>query len=252
MKNFENFEFIHVSEVDSTNNYVRNRVNSFSEKEFVVVVADYQTAGRGQRGNYWDSESGKNLLFSIACRPTFLEANQQFILSQAISLSIKEELEHHTWNFSIKWPNDIYWKEQKIGGILIENDLEGKYIAQSIIGVGLNINQIDFPDRLPNPVSLILATGQNKDIETILRRILRRFKRYYRKLEEGTPNHIAEMYRKSLFRRRGYHLFRDKTGIFGARIHHVEPDGHLVLQDMDKNLKTYSFKEVTYVLDEQR
>ncbi len=251
MKTFENYEFIHASEVDSTNNYVRSMATSFPEKEFVIATADFQTSGRGQRGNSWESEMGKNLLFSILCHPTFLGANQQFFLSQVISLSIKEELEHHAKKISIKWPNDIYWREKKIGGILIENDLEGKNIASSIIGVGINLNQLEFTSDAPNPVSLMQATGQPKDDDTILRKILARFEFYYRKLEEGKSDLIADLYKKSLLRKRGYYLFKDKGGIFGARIHHIEPDGHLVLQDTDKNLRTYSFKDISYIFNNE-
>lgn len=249
MKTFENYEFIHANEVDSTNNYVRSMATSLTEKEFVVVTADFQTSGRGQRGNSWESEKGKNLLFSILCRPTFLNANQQFRLSQVISLSIKEELEHHAKKISIKWPNDIYWREKKIGGILIENDLEGKQIALSIIGVGINLNQLDFTGDAPNPVSLMQATGQPKDADTILQKILARFEFYYRKLEEGKSDLIAELYKKSLLRKHGYYMFKDKDGIFGARIHAIEPDGHIVLEDTEKNLRTYSFKELSYIFD---
>lgn len=252
MKTFENYEIIHVEEVDSTNNYVRSMADSFPEKEFVVVTADFQTSGRGQRGNSWESEKKKNLLFSIVCHPTFLEANRQFILSQVISLSIKEELEHHVKKISIKWPNDIYWREKKIGGILIENDLEGKHIASSIIGVGINLNQLEFASDAPNPVSLLQATGQSKDADTILRKILGRFECYYRKLEEGQAHLIAELYRKSLLRKRGYYMFRDKDGLFGARIHHIEPDGHIVLLDTEKNLRRYSFKEVHYIFEQPK
>lgn len=249
MKTFENYEFIYAEEVDSTNDYVRSMANSFPEKEFVVVTADFQTSGRGQRGNSWESEKGKNLLFSILCRPTFLGANQQFTISQVISLSIKEELEHHAKKISIKWPNDIYWRERKIGGILIENDLEGKNIALSIIGVGINLNQLEFTGNAPNPVSLMQATGQPKDGEAILQRILGRFEFYYRKLEEGNIDLIADLYKKSLLRKRGFYMFQDKNGVFGARIHHIEPDGHIVLLDTEKNLRTYSFKELNYIFD---
>lgn len=249
MKSFENYEFIHKAEVDSTNNYVRSLVDSFPEKEFVVVSTKFQTSGRGQRGNSWESERGKNLLFSFSCRPTFLEANQQFTISQAISLSIKEELEHHAKKMSIKWPNDIYWREKKIGGILIENDLEGKHIALSIIGVGINLNQLEFTSGAPNPVSLMQATGQPKTPDVILRKILARFEFYYHKLAEGRIDLIAELYKKSLLRRRGYHIFKDENGLFGARIHHIKPDGHIVLQDTEKHLRTYSFKDIEYIFD---
>jgi BirA family biotin operon repressor/biotin-[acetyl-CoA-carboxylase] ligase len=243
------WERVHLPEVDSTNNYVREMLDSFPEREFVCVQADYQSTGRGQRGNSWESERGKNLLFSIGCRPTFLEANRQFYLSQAISLSIKEELEESAKKIRIKWPNDIYWRNLKLGGILIENDLSGRNIAQCVIGVGLNLNQTTFVSDAPNPVSLLQISGQQKEPTAVLEGILRRFERYYRLIEKGEGAALSEPYHQSLLRRKGYHLFQGAEGIFGARIHHVEPDGILVLEDTEGRRRSYAFKEVSYIFE---
>ena len=132
---------IHISETNSTNNYLQSLCSKQKVEELTVVVADFQTSGRGQRGNSWESDSGKNLLFSIVIFPEFLEARRQFLISQIISLAIKEELDTYTTDISIKWPNDIYWHDKKIAGILIENVLSGSTFSRAIIGMGLNINQ---------------------------------------------------------------------------------------------------------------
>ena len=135
---------IHISETNSTNNYLQSLCSKQKVEELTVVVADFQTSGRGQRGNSWESDSGKNLLFSIVIFPEFLEARRQFLISQIISLAIKEELDTYTTDISIKWPNDIYWHDKKIAGILIENVLSGSTFSRAIIGMGLNINQKNF------------------------------------------------------------------------------------------------------------
>ena len=144
-------------ETGSTNNYLSQLCNEqeAAVKEFTTVIAERQTAGKGQRGNSWESEDYRNLTFSFVLYPTFVEVRRQFLLSQFISLSIKEELDEWTEDISIKWPNDIYWHEKKICGILIENDLAGHHIGRCIAGIGVNINQEVFRSDAPNPVSQI-------------------------------------------------------------------------------------------------
>ena len=122
-----------IQETTSTNDYLAHLCSQHKTQEFYTVIANVQTAGKGQRGNTWESETGKNLLFSIVIYPTALEAKHQFYLSMLTAVSIIEALENYTSGFNIKWPNDIYWDNKKIAGILIENELQGKYISQSII-----------------------------------------------------------------------------------------------------------------------
>ena len=137
------YPLIALDETDSTNRYISQLCNELQESvaKLTTVTAEFQTAGKGQRGNTWEAERGKNLLFSFVLYPTFLEARRQFILSQIVSLSIKEELDRWSDEITIKWPNDIYWRDKKICGILIENDLSGHFIGRCISGVGININQ---------------------------------------------------------------------------------------------------------------
>lgn len=163
---------IHINETNSTNNYLQSLCSEQKVEELTVVVADFQTSGRGQRGNSWESAPGKNLLFSTVIFPEFLEARRQFLISQVISLAIKEELDTYTSDISIKWPNDIYWKEKKICGMLIENDLMGRNINQSIAGIGININQEIFHSSAPNPVSLLQITGEEHDLFKTLKNIM--------------------------------------------------------------------------------
>lgn len=239
---------IRVEETNSTNNYLQALCDERKVEEFTTVVADFQTSGRGQRGNSWESEPGENLLFSFVVFPEFLEARRQFLLSQIVSLAIKEELDNYVADISIKWPNDIYWREKKICGMLIENDLMGRYISQSIAGIGININQEAFYSPAPNPVSLRQITGKEYDIFEILGNVMVRVQSFYKLLREDDTTIIATRYEKSLFRKEGMHRYRDANGEFLARILSVEPEGKLILEDEMQRKRGYMFKEVEYLL----
>ncbi|WP_294539263.1 biotin--[acetyl-CoA-carboxylase] ligase [uncultured Bacteroides sp.] len=239
---------IHLPETNSTNSYLQALCNRQPVEELTTVLTDFQSAGRGQRGNSWESEPYKNLLFSLVLYPTFLEARQQFLISQMVSLAIKEILDEYTPDISIKWPNDIYWKEKKICGILIENDWMGRSISQSIIGVGININQAAFYSPAPNPVSLFQITCTETDTQTILQAILLRIKAYYQSARQGNTKEITQRYEQALFRKTGMHRYQDAQGAFLAHILRVEPEGRLILEDEKGMQRGYMFKEVEYLL----
>jgi len=237
-----------LKETDSTNKYLVEQLSREYLPDFSVITTDFQSSGRGQRGNSWESERGKNLLFSVLLRPESVPARSQFLISQIASLAIKEGLDRFAAGFSIKWPNDIYWNEQKICGMLIENDLAGAMLSQSILGIGVNINQNLFISNAPNPVSLKTITGNHQDREVILADILRILATYYDLLRKGETELINRRYHHSLFRKEGYYLFADKNGRFSARIVGVEPDGELILSTETNEKRGYLFKEVQFVL----
>lgn len=239
--------WIYIEQTDSTINYLRTYCREHETEEFTTVIAGFQTAGRGQRGNSWEAEKGKNLLFSFVCFPRFLQARRQFVLSQIVSLSIKETLDMYTEGISIKWPNDIYWKEKKICGILIENDLTGKSISQSIAGVGINVNQRVFSSPAPNPVSLWQITGKEHSITEILKETLPRMQGYYKLLAKGEYAIITQRYDQALFRRQGMHPYHDAQGEFLAEIVRVEEDGRFILKTPEGEERGYMFKEVEYL-----
>lgn len=239
---------IHLEETDSTISYLRELCSRQCVPELTTVVADFQTSGRGQRGNSWESEKGKNLLFSFVLYPSFLEARNQFLLSQIVSLSVKETLDRCAGHISIKWPNDIYWKEKKICGMLIENNLTGTHITQSIVGIGININQEAFRSSAPNPVSIKQITGKEYNPIELLAALMQRMKENYLSLQQGETEAIIQRYHQALFRNEGMHPFLDAKGEFMAQIAGVESDGHLVLQDDGDKIRRYVFKEVQYVL----
>ena len=164
-----------LASVDSTNNEARRRLDNNDElPEISVIIADEQTSGRGQRGNSWEAEAGKNLLFSIVCHPDFLKASEQFVLSQAIALAVALTVNEVvvTDECRVKWPNDIYIGNKKVSGTLIECDLRGSNIETCIIGTGININQEVFHSDAPNPVSMAQIAGKEFDREALLSQIL--------------------------------------------------------------------------------
>lgn len=246
------FRRVALQQTDSTNRYLTDLCDGGGVEEFTTVSAEFQTAGKGQRGNSWEAEAGANLLFSTLFYPRFLAARRQFLLSQLVSLSIKEVLDAYTADISIKWPNDIYWQERKICGILIENDLQGATIGRCIVGVGLNVNQERFLSDAPNPVSLRQITGRLHDRDTLLTDVVVRMQCHYRRLRDDASGAyaaaLADRYAAALFRREGFHRYVDADGSFKARLVGVEPDGRFCLEDRSGRLRRYLFKEVQYLL----
>lgn len=242
------YTVIHLQETASTNSFLRNLQQKERQSEGCVIVTDAQLAGRGQNGNSWESENGKNLTFSMLFYPSHLLAASSFILSQAVSLAVVETFETVCPDFHIKWPNDIYWKEKKIGGILIENDLCGKSLDISIVGIGLNINQRKFVSNAPNPVSLIQITGREFSLPEWLNQVCNRIMfRYEQTKTENGRQEIERYYMDRLFRKKGIFPFKDENGVFNAYIKNIRPSGHLVLERTDGIEKIYAFKEVEFL-----
>ena len=247
------WKIIHIDETDSTNQWLKQH----GDGSF-CVVADYQTAGRGCGTNTWESERGQNLLFSLLIHPADIAANEQFRITEAVSVALCETLENllkplrpldSSPNFgehaiSIKWPNDIYVGNKKIAGILIENRLKGNRIKDSIIGIGLNVNQREFHSDAPNPVSLCQLLGHEVDREALLHEFL------YRKLSFSHAETTAVAYRNRLYLRGKPASYRDANGWFRATILDVEPDGRLVMQDEAGRERRYSFKEVVFAINQ--
>lgn len=248
---------IHLPEIDSTNNIVKSLLQQQEAlgalKEILLVTTDYQTAGRGQRGNSWEAEHGKNLLFSLAFCPMHIPASQQFVLSELISVVLSEVLSRYTEGIRIKWPNDIYHHDHKLSGILIEHDIEGIYIAHTTIGIGLNVNQTHFVSDAPNPISLCQILGHEVDREALLTEICDTFTARYQEML-ATPEStqwtgaLHQRYTTLLYRLGTPALYHDAQGIFSATLRRVEPDGRLRLEDEQGTLRSYLFKEVGYII----
>ena len=241
----------HETEVVSTNSLLSVLCKEGNIPEFHTILADFQSAGKGQRGNFWESAPNQNLLFSIVLYPTALKANQQYVFSMMTSLCIVNTLNKYTDGFTVKWPNDIYWHHRKICGILIENEINGKYISQSIVGIGLNINQDEFLSDAPNPVSLKQILKTNIDTQEVLQNILQMLVSSYKMLEDNFEPFKEIIHRNflaALYRREGFHTYRDAEGEFEAEITSVGMDGYLYLKDRSGKNRQYAFKEVEYIL----
>lgn len=238
-------KLIAVDVTDSTNHYLRD-YRGEEGTLFTVVTAEYQTSGRGQGANRWESEWGKNLLFSLKYHPRQIESGRQFVLSMAVSLAIVGALERWQVEASVKWPNDIYVGDCKLCGILIENALMGNAIRESIVGIGLNVNQTRFLSDAPNPISLKETVGEEVDGKALLDAILQQLSVELAQAECSAES-IHSRYLAKLYRRQGVCPFEDKDGRFDAELVTVAPDGRLWLKDSDGRLRSYGFKEVSYL-----
>lgn len=235
----------HIHETTSTNDDLRDA----KYREGDVVWADYQTAGRGQRGHKWSSDAGENLLFSVALEPTFLPVTEQFLLSETVALSLADLLADYGIATKIKWTNDIYVGDKKIVGILIEHIYSGSCLAKTIVGIGLNVNQREFDASLPNPTSMALQTGLRYDLREVLEHFVARLTYNYEQLKQGAKQRIAERYTAAMYRRGEQHVYALADGSrFRGTIVGVRPSGELIIEHEDKTLKEYLFKQVEFVL----
>ena len=217
--------------------------------DFAVVTAGHQTAGRGQRGNTWNSNAGENLLFSLLVRPgETQEVSKQFLLSQAVALSIHDAMKCYGVDTRLKWPNDIYAGNRKLAGILLELDYSGTFVEQAIIGIGLNVNQENFPPMDRKPVSMKMLREHDFILDDVLATILDLFEHYYTEMRFGNRDAIAAEYKRVLLGMDERHTFIDCNGRFDAVIEDVESDGHLILLRNDGSTGRYAFKEVEMVL----
>lgn len=240
------FSYYYVPRTTSTNDLAFT-LPLPKETEIQIISAEEQTAGRGQGNSSWESESGKNLTFSIVCRAEFVEPSKQFCVLQAAALAVRHVLAKICDDVTIKWPNDIYIGNKKASGTLIQCDMENGKTRRMVIGVGLNVNQETFTSNAPNPVSLHNVVNHELNRDDLLHSIAERFAVEYDDLRFGV-NGIRQRYTSHLFRNKGSHEYKDKNGTFAATFAKVEDDGHLVLRDNKGTERVYGFKEVEFVL----
>lgn len=243
-----NFSIEHIETVDSTNKEIIRRYKADAIISPLVVTAKYQTTGKGYENNYWESEKGKNLLFSIGFKPYNILPAQQFILSQIISLAIKDTINSYLPdnNSQIKWPNDIYVKNKKIAGILIQNFIKDQEIDLTVIGVGININQKQFLSLTPNPTSLFLETAKKSNPCSLLTEILKRFEEHYL-LALTNPDKLKTTYMASLLRFNEFNHYLLKGKKIRGKIIDVSSHGYLIIETADSKKLSFDFKEIEYI-----
>lgn len=231
--------------LESTNNTLSKLSLQDGFEEFTTICTRYQSAGKGQRGNTWESDSNQNCLFSTVLYPQHIPANKQFLLSQITSLALSNVLLEYCNGVRIKWPNDIYVNNKKIAGILIENVLAQSTIDTSIIGIGLNCNQTKFPPHLPQATSLAIESGRTYSIEDIITKCVLEIKKLYS--SNIAPETIHTNYTNQLYLLNKMANYKDANGEYSGKIVGVEPDGALIIQDEKFAERRYYFKEVEYL-----
>lgn len=234
--------------VDSTNNYLKDIVSKSKPiLEGTVILAVEQSAGRGQLGSTWHSESGKNLTFSILLNPTFLPVERQFELNKAISLAINDVLSKHFGALAkIKWPNDSYIGMQKIGGMLIENNIHGTLLKHAIIGIGLNVNQTSFPSILKNVTSFSQFLHQDYDLLHLLKELCSAIEARYLQLKAGKFNEIGAEYLSKLYRLNEWDMYRIHGKLQSGKICGVSVTGQLQVET-ENQIREYTLKEIEFI-----
>ena len=240
--------FIELESVDSTNNYAMALASEGRARHGTLVFAHHQWAGKGQRGRTWTSTPGENIILSAVLEPVAFPAAAAFGLSAAVALACHDFFSPYTGiqPTRVKWPNDLYWNDRKAGGILIENHFKGDRWVFAIVGMGININQVEFPPTARNPVSLRQITGRQFDALALARDLGRCLDRRYAQLEaDGIPSLIAD-YNAVLYRRGQQVRLKKDNAVFSTRIESVTRQGELLTHDvMDRR---FVFGEVEWVI----
>ena len=238
---------IRLHTIDSTNNYANIQLQDNQLIEGTVFLAYEQTRGRGQVKNYWESAPGLNLTFSIVLYPDFLDIRSQFMLSKVVTLGLHAALSKYVEPLRIKWPNDIYAGNKKLGGILIENSILYNSIKSSVIGIGINVNQTEFISSAPNPVSLKNLTNQHFDCDQLLNEILQGIDSYYSLLKQNQIEFINQEFISLLYRLNENHWFQDEHEKFEGKITGVNNIGQLLILKPGGKVKEYHFKEIEFL-----
>lgn len=238
---------IFIPEMDSTNVYAMELLSKTNPCEGTCIFTDFQTAGRGQIGRFWHSSAHSNLLVSYILYPKFLNANQQFYLNIISSLATLKVVQSYTADATIKWPNDIYVGDQKLAGILVQNTWRGAKIKATVIGIGLNVNELNFPPSLPNPTSLISLTGVKIDLSQIRAQMSSRLEYYYLKLRNGDLDYLRRSYLDHLYRMGKLSSFIIHDQLVEGTIIGIDDLGKIQV-NIDNNLRSFDLREIIYVI----
>lgn len=240
-------KILHYPKVNSTNETMASLLAEERPPEGTVITADEQENGKGYQGNYWESDPGKNLTFSLLLYPEVVPPEEVFSLSKAVALGIAEYLSTIFREVKVKWPNDVYIQDDKIAGILIENSLTGNKIDYSIIGIGLNVNQTVFYSDAPNPTSMKLRAARHFALEEVLPAVLTFIENRYLQLFTEFSEYLSRDYIKRLYRYNQFFPYKSGQQTFIARIIQVDNQGNIILQKQDGEKLRFGFKEVAFL-----
>ena len=253
---------MYIRQTHSTSTLLREQYRD-DMPHLYTIRTDYQTAGRGQAGNSWESEKGKNLLFSALLKYKGIRATEQWRLSMLVAVALWEVLASHLiasspHRLTIKWPNDIYYGDKKLVGILIENSLVDGYVGYSIAGIGVNVNQTRWLSNAPNPISLKEITGKEYDVEKLMEEWIATVRQW----ESRRTEELTAAYMQHLYRRKGRHKYverevsvqpttiasQEAAGAFLAELVDVTEQGELVLRKENGEEMKYHFKQIRFVI----
>lgn len=242
---------IFLPEVNSTNSYAIELLKNVNVVEGTVIHAAHQTQGKGQRGNSWEAQIASNLTTSIVLKPSFLELKNQFFLYQITALAcydlMAELLNNSQYDIKIKWPNDILVNKKKIAGILIENSITHSTLNYSVIGIGININQLFFKDGI-NATSLNTICNKEFDINVILKLLCKHLENYYLKLKNNKFDIITQSYLEHLYGINSWLNFEIKNELKTFLVKGINKNGLLILQDKIGNETDYDLKEIKWLM----
>jgi BirA family transcriptional regulator, biotin operon repressor / biotin---[acetyl-CoA-carboxylase] ligase len=239
---------IYLPTCHSTNDVAQDLIQNNDIIDGTVILAGHQTQGKGQRGNVWESQPNQNLLMSLVIKASFLKLQNQFFVSKIVAIAILKALKKIPIDqVCIKWPNDIYVNQKKLGGILIESSLLGKEIQYMVIGIGVNINQEHFSN--PRATSLKVLLGQNQDTGQVASQICESIEEYLEDLKKENFEKIQHEYLHYLLGINQMRLFKNKKGIFEGIIRNVCPNGQLEIEE-NGHQKYYDTKEIEYLFDD--
>ena len=233
--------------LDSTNTFSQELVSKSNPTEGTTVLAHYQSAGKGQYGRIWESKPKENITLSIILRPGFLEIKHQFYLNVISSLAVADMLEYYVKDIvKIKWPNDVYVRDNKISGILIQNNLQGVSIVNSVVGIGVNVNQETFHHDIPNPTSIKRECGDQIDLTELRKLLFGTFEKYYLQLKNGDRQELRKLYQDRLYKKGQASRFKLNDKTIDGVIHSVNRQGQLVIV-IDGKQESFSKTEIQYL-----
>lgn len=241
-------KIVKLSSTASTNSYLKDLLSKSEPlPEGTVIMAEEQLAGRGQMGNSWYSEAGKNLHFSLLLKPSFLNLSQQFELNKAVSLALYDTLEPLLGpDLKIKWPNDLLYRDQKLCGILVENLLQGSKWKHAVVGIGLNVNHDQFPAELPQAISLKNILHSDADLESLLADLCKALEVRYLQLKSAKFERLHQDYLKALYKFEEWEIFRLKEESREGKITGISTQG-LLQVDFGSEKLEFGFKEIAFV-----
>ncbi|MDO5760400.1 MAG: biotin--[acetyl-CoA-carboxylase] ligase [Bacteroidota bacterium] len=243
------YEILKLDSVDSTQTFLMERDENLDLQEFYTVYTSNQSAGKGQGEHKWESEKDKNICFSFLLRPVFINPADQYIITQIISLAIVQTLrDYGLKEVKIKWPNDIYVKENKICGILVQNKIIGREFATSYVGIGININQTQF-SFAPNPTSLCLETNKEFDKYKVFQKVMQNIIDLYTKYKYDTLNTLKQEYLNNLLFLNEYRNYEYLGKEIKAKIISTNSFGHLILQDEKENTYTAELRQLNFLIN---